>query len=137
MNKVLQLVLKVFGGILTTVAFVTIFVKAGGAYENATNERRQMLDKLTTVDQKVDGLVGDIADIKVRQSDMGGELALISSSNTNLKDYMMKSAASKGDVKELMEIIKIWDGEKKNSGNSTLEIALPPLKPTETQSSYR
>jgi regulator of replication initiation timing len=137
MNKVLQLVLKVFGGILTTAGIITLVVKIVVAFENSTVERRQILDKVITVEQKVDGLTGDMTDIKVRQSEMSGDLALISTTNTNLKDYMMKSAASKGDVKELMEVIKIWDGEKKNSGNDMLEIALPPLKPTETQSSYR
>jgi hypothetical protein len=107
-------IIKLFSGILTTAGVITLAVKLVVAYRESSNERKQILEKVITVEQKVDGMASDVRALSLEQEKTRNRVDELSRSNVNLKDYMMKNAASKGDVKELVDVIKIWDDEKKN-----------------------
>ena len=87
----------------------------------------EILHKLNTVEQKVDGVAYDIQELSQEQEKTRVKVDELNKSNLNLKDYMMRNAASKGDVKELMDVIKIWEVEKKKNGTSSLETVPMPL----------
>jgi outer membrane murein-binding lipoprotein Lpp len=123
--KTMSTILKAFGAILTTAGVITLAVKIVTAYQSGASERQQILHKVTTVEQKVDGLNTTVRQLSQGQEDMRTDINSLSRANVNLKDYMMRTAASKGDVKELMNVIQIWEDEKKKNG---IEI---PLKETQ------
>lgn len=132
-------IIKILSGVLTVAGVVTLVVKLSIAYERSNAERAEILYKLNdvesmvmSVDTKSDEISTAISAIKETQTGMSLDINDLSRTNTNLKDYMMKSAASKGDVKDLMDIMKIWENEKKKNGSDLLEI---PLQ--ETQPNYR
>jgi len=134
--KLTSMILKAFGAILTTAGVITLAVKIVMAYRDGASERRQILEKVTTVESKVDGLNTTVRQLSQGQDDMRGDINTLSRNNVNLKEYMMKSAASKGDVKELMDVIKIWEDEKKKNGSDLSGIQPGPLT-LPTQLSYK
>ena len=113
--KLASTILKAFGAILTTAGVITLAVKIVTAYQSGAHERRQILEKVGTIENKVDGVNINIRQLYQAQEDMREDINSLSSANDNLKNYMMRTAASKGDVKELMDVIKIWEDEKKKN----------------------
>ena len=115
--KTMSTILKTFGAILTTAGVVTLIVSLSRVYDKSTNERQQILEKVGTIENKVDGVNVNIRQLYQAQEDMRTDINSLSNANNNLKNYMMSTAARRGDVKELMDVIKIWEDEKKKSGS--------------------
>ena len=56
---------------------------------------------------------------------MRTDINSLSNANDNLKNYMMSTAARRGDVKELMDVIKIWEDEILDVVSEKITVNLP------------
>ena len=112
--KVIGTISKSIGAILAVAGIVKLIAWASVTISNSQVRDSEILHKLNTVEQKVDGISFDVQELSQQQQRTGAKVEELTRSNLNLKDYMMRNAASKGDVKELMDVIKIWEVEKKN-----------------------
>ena len=101
-------------GFLTVAGVIKLIAWASVTINNRELRDSEIMQKLNTVEMKVDGISFDVQELTQQQQRTGAKVEELTRSNLNLKDYMMRNAASKGDVKELMDVIKIWEVEKKN-----------------------
>ena len=115
--KTLSTISKAIGAILAVAGVVKIIAWASVTINNREVRDSEILTKLNTVEQKVDGISFDVQELAQEQEKTSEKVNELTKANINLKDYMMRNAASKGDVKELMEVIRIWEIEKKNGMN--------------------
>lgn len=110
------------GVILSTAALITLAYTAGTKAERKQTQQTEISVGFETLQGKVDSFVIDqsyfqkvvldsIAKISMDVRQQGHVIGKMKTSQDNLKDYMMKKAATKDD---LLEVVNIFD-EKKNS----------------------
>jgi hypothetical protein len=127
MKTIPAIVKTIFAGILTTAAVITLGVTLVEAYKDAKEERQLIIEGNAGVKEKLELVIKDVQDIKGWQSTMSQDMSNMRKSDQNLKEYMMSTAARRGDVRELMDVIKIWEDEKKKLESSIEQTPLLPI----------